>query len=281
MAKKTKEVKPFPTALGVLLLLIALGLMVVFAVYVVSPMGGETSHVDSLGEQSFATVESSEPPPPEVVEVKEYMSDAKVGDIVTYGSYEQNGVADDGAEPIEWVVLDETDTSLLLVSRYCLACKPYNDSRVAVDWANSSLRQWLNGEFCNTAFTEKELSGIVEISETSSDSDAVTITDKVSILTAASAEKYYEYDTWRAAAPTPAAVADGAREEDGNCWYWLRYDEVGNSSDMAKYIHFNGVIKDSGFAVDYNAVAVRPVIWVSADAEKETDDSSVTASVSP
>ena len=39
---------------------------------------------------------------------------------VTFGTYEQDGNASNGAEPIEWYVLDEKDGKKLLVSKYIL-----------------------------------------------------------------------------------------------------------------------------------------------------------------
>ena len=269
MAKK-KEIKPFPTFLSVILLLAFLGAMVVFVVYVVTPMGtSDVSHVDSLGEQSFEAESSIEPPPPSVAEIKEYMSDADVGDVVTFGKYEQNGVSDDGKEPIEWVVLDEDEESLLLISRYCLDCKPYNEERNNISWQDSSLRAWLNGDFYNTAFSDEEKAGIVETEYLAELYDSAFITDNVFMLSSLEAKQYYEYDSWRACAPTEYAKANGARVENDYTWWWLRTPALGNPN--AEYVHFNGVIKDIGFAVDYDSVAVRPVIRVSADAEKESE----------
>ncbi len=273
MAKK-KEIKPFPTFLSVILLLAFLGAMVVFVVYVVTPMGtSDVSHVDSLGEQSFEAESSIEPPPPSVAEVKEYMSDADVGDVVTFGKYEQNGVSDDGKEPIEWVVLDEDEESLLLISRYCLDCKPYNETRTDVDWNDSTLRAWLNGDFYNNAFSSKEKEGIVVYDEMAqvdgvSEAYTISISDKVTILSASLAKDYYEYDSWRACAATEYAKANGARVENDYTWWWLRSFE--KSSDKSYYVYFNGSIRGE-FTVDYGIVAVRPVIRVSADAEKESE----------
>ena len=48
----------------------------------------------------------------------------KVGDIITFGEYEQDGNIINGKEPIEWIVADSNDGNYLLVSRYILDCKP-------------------------------------------------------------------------------------------------------------------------------------------------------------
>ena len=48
----------------------------------------------------------------------------KTGDIIVYGSYEQDGDIDNGLEPIEWEVLDVDDNRALLVCRYVLDWQP-------------------------------------------------------------------------------------------------------------------------------------------------------------
>jgi uncharacterized protein YchJ len=120
-----------------------------------------------------------------------------------------------------------------------------------------------NGEFCNQAFTAEELSGIIGES-------------KVTMLSAEEALKYYEYDSWRMAEATKYAVSKGARIENGSCWWWLT--DKGSIENSASYIHFDGTIRSSGFSVDYSAVAVRPIIWVSSEAETETEEISEPAS---
>lgn len=279
MAKKTKEVKPIPALPAILGMLAFLAIIVVFLMYLLSPNNNsEISHVDSLGDQSFEEESSIAPPPPVVSEVVEYMSDAKVGDVVEFGVYEQNGNADDGAEPIEWVVVSENEDNLILVSRYCLDCVPYNQTRVETDWEKSSLRQWLNNEFYNNAFSQKEKSGIVAMGEAlqidnSDGGESLFLEDNVSILSVTQAKSLYEYDSWRVAEPTQYAINNGAHVENGYCWWWLRNNLGSADNQMAKYVHFNGGIYDQGFAVDFNSVAVRPVICVSANAEKESHQS--------
>lgn len=80
----------------------------------------------------------------------------EVGDIVTFGSYDQDGNYENGAEPIEWIVLDTDGETTVLLSRYGLETLPWNKVQTAVTWENCSLREWLNGEFFDMAFTDWE-----------------------------------------------------------------------------------------------------------------------------
>lgn len=263
MAAKKKEIKPIPVLAAAVMIIIAFLVMGVFLVYMFSTgEGGGESSIDTSLEQSFG-VESSIAPPVSEIDVKETMADAEVGDGVIFGSYEQNGNTADGSEALEWIVLEKQSDKLLLISRYCIDTLPYNTGRAETEWAESSLYAFLNGEFSEKAFTAEELSGIIG-------------EGKVTMLSAEEAVKYYEYDSWRMAEATEYAASKGARIENGSCWWWLT--DKGSIENSASYIHFDGTIRSAGFSVDYGAVAVRPVIWVSSDAETETEEISEHAS---
>ena len=48
--------------------------------------------------------------------------------ILTFGKYEQDNNPDNGPEEIEWIVLEEHDGNLLLLSRYGLDAVPYSEN---------------------------------------------------------------------------------------------------------------------------------------------------------
>ncbi len=80
--------------------------------------------------------------------------DYKVGDIITFGHYEQDNSTTNGAEWIEWIVLDydAERNCALLISRYGLDAKAY-DAMALAAWPDSDIRTWLNHDFINNAFT--------------------------------------------------------------------------------------------------------------------------------
>lgn len=256
MAEK-KKVKPISTVAAIVIALIAFAAMGTFLVYIFSSGGsGEVSGDTSL-EQSFGD-ESSIAPERSEAEVKETMADANVGDAVIYGAYEQDGNTENGAEPIEWIVLEKNENELMLISRHCIEALPYNTEETSCEWNESSLYLWLNGEFLSKAFNDSERSFIVADGETSAD-----------MLSANQALEYYEYDSWRAAAATKHAQSKGLKEKDGHCLWWLT--DKGEIENSASYVYFNGGIYNHGYAVDYENVGVRPVIHVAAEAETETE----------
>lgn len=92
----------------------------------------------------------------------EPISKFKTGEIITFGKYPY---AANGKEmPIEWIILDRKGSKALLISRYGLDYKQYNDKVIGknIGWANSTIRKWLNGDFMNKAFSNKEKQSIVK-----------------------------------------------------------------------------------------------------------------------
>ena len=51
-------------------------------------------------------------------EIRDSYVDVQVGDIIEFGSYEQDNDSSNGSEPIKWRVLEVSDGSALVVSEY-------------------------------------------------------------------------------------------------------------------------------------------------------------------
>ena len=76
------------------------------------------------------------------------------GEHIMYGSYQ--------GEAIEWRVLDKKGDEVLLLSEYGLDAQPFDTSgKERVLWKDSTIRKWLNNDFYNSAFSEKEKQYIV------------------------------------------------------------------------------------------------------------------------
>lgn len=73
-------------------------------------------------------------------------------EIITLGRYEQDNNTENGAEPIEWVVLHKDGESKILLSKKVLDVGPYNDT---ADFG-CSLFDWLNTDFYQAAFDAAE-----------------------------------------------------------------------------------------------------------------------------
>ena len=92
------------------------------------------------------------------------IENARVGDVVLFGSYEQDGDPTNGKEKIAWFVLDQDGDTLTLLSREVLDGHRF-DSNLdePVSWADCELRGWLQESFYENAFSAKEQASIVPV----------------------------------------------------------------------------------------------------------------------
>ncbi len=197
---------------------------------------------------------------------------AKAGDIICFGSYEQDNNSSNGKEVIEWIVLERENDQLFLLSRYALDCIPYNTERKDVTWETCTLRAWLNDSFLKAAFSMEEQDRILSTTvkadknpdfKTDPGNDTV---DRVFLLSNTQVKKFLPKKDDRKCISTNYATAKGvetsnedAEKIDGkpSCYWWLR--SPGVNLDDAAIITF--VYYDRG-AVSHNDVGVRPAIWI-------------------
>ena len=202
--------------------------------------------------------------------VKETIFDnPQPGNYVIFGAYEQDSNTSNGKEPIEWLVLDRQDNNVLLISRFALDCRQYNNTLSSITWETSSLRSWLNNSFLNEAFSPDEQIKIVttqvnaDKNPTYSTNPGNNTSDKIFIQSIVETKQYFASDNARQVHATDYAIANGAYLGiDGNAWCWLR--SPGYDSEKAAGIMTSGGIDDFGDDV-YGDVcgSIRPALWVS------------------
>ena len=68
------------------------------------------------------------------------------------------GKTDNNKELLEWEILDQDkkNGTALLLSRYVISNKEYTDGSDKTMWEKSPIRKWLNEDFYETAFSDKE-----------------------------------------------------------------------------------------------------------------------------
>ena len=84
------------------------------------------------------------------------LSDLEIGDYVAIGHIEQDNCEANGEDPIYWKVYDKRDDQVLLIADNVIDGQRFNSEDVSVNWADSSLRKYLNEEFYQKVFTEQE-----------------------------------------------------------------------------------------------------------------------------
>lgn len=200
----------------------------------------------------------------------ENASNYEIGDIVTYGNYEQDGFYSNGEETIEWIVIArDRDNHALLLSRYCLDALPYNEDGGDVTWEDSSIRAWLNGEFLESAFGG-DPNGFICTAEcktkdgrSGTDGGENTM-DRIFLLAVDEVTQYFPKESSRRAPVTEYAKEQGAEyDKNGNGWWWLR--TPGKTQDMAAGVHTAGGVNYDGRDVDRTDLCIRPALWLDLD----------------
>ena len=173
--------------------------------------------------------------------------------VVFFGKYHQSLYT----EPIEWLVLYKDDSKALLLSRYILEWEPI-DSKNIGDWNNSELNKFLNNDFYNKAFSNKEKNAII----------GNINNDKVSLMTNKDVEKFFnDIQELKAVASIDVLLKIRDKEyssisfslnEKSTLDYWIK--PFDNMNEICEYVDLNGNVSFSNIE---NFKGVRPVIWVS------------------
>lgn len=208
--------------------------------------------------------------------VNDNLKTVQVGETFVFGTYEQDGNASD-KEDIEWIVLSKEEGKATLISKYGLECLPYHEDKVPITWENSHIRKWLNETFFKEAFTEEEQSMIPSVEvlnpenpEYGSDPGNDTV-DKIYLLNVYEVEEFFPAEEDRVLVPTEHTrsileksqysnnehVEIISSETGGSSW-WLR--SPGDYDEFAAAIFNNGRLLYFGYDVNFDYVAVRPVI---------------------
>ena len=172
----------------------------------------------------------------------------QVGDVAEFGSYEQDGNASNGKEPIEWRVLAVEGNRAYVVSQKALDVHAFNaDEDDGNDWNSSDLKKWLENDFASQAFTSDEMNAI----------DGTP-----TLLSIDEANKYFKSDSDRICMPAQQAVNNGVWTggNNGACYWWLR--SPGVDSDLAAYVYADGYVDSDGHRVANTGDTVRPALWI-------------------
>lgn len=128
--------------------------------------------------------------------------------------------------------------------------KDYNSkdcTNYASDWVTSSLRQWMNNDFYNTAFTAEEkaqigTSYLKNKSTYSSTYDSAYTFDKIFPISYYDAKSAYDFDSSnRQMKGTDYAKCQGlfvstSSSYSGNSWWWLRSPDDSGSASIVDYV---------------------------------------------
>lgn len=274
-AKKSKERRQkFFKALISFILVVAIGTLTVTVIIPSVRYSNAVKNVEEKNyEEAYLTFKSlrmfKDSKSQASTLLKEHPEVAQVGDIITFGSYEQDNKTANGKEAIEWKVLEKDQNGkMLLISRYALDCRHYHSKNEKVTWETSDIRSWLNNDFYGTAFTKSERAKIKSTTlENRDNADYNTdggndTKDKVFLLSIDEAKAYLPSTVERVCIATKYAESQGSQLESltRSCRWWLR--SPGSTLYTASFVKVDGFILQLGTPVSVEKRSVRPAVWV-------------------
>jgi len=180
----------------------------------------------------------------------------------------------------KWSVLDVQDGKAMLLTDIAVENHSYNDVYGKVTWATCDLRNYLNGEFMDAHFSEKNRSLIAETNVETPDnawfgtSGGDACVDKVFLLSMEEVVKYFG-DSGKLSAGRPndpvntdnnQVISDEYDEarivrnsDNADVWWWLR--SPGFNESTAGIISRWGYLYVMGYFVD-KAYGIRPAVWI-------------------
>lgn len=196
----------------------------------------EDTTLETTAETTAATTQTT----PSVEPSELDPDNLKVGDIIKFGNYKGHTA---------WRVLNIVGSEAYITSNDILDKRIFDESYNGWNSDGCAIRLWLNDEFINEAFTDKEREMIVDKTG-----------DKVLLMSVEEAYRYFEDDKDR---------LFEFPEEDDAPGYWLR--NRGIISDHAALVECdylsNGHISEFGAAVNYEW-GVRPALWIRLDGKQ-------------
>lgn len=192
-------------------------------------------------------------------------------ETVLFGSYEQDGDAANGKEPIEWLVLARDGDKALLLSKYALDHQSfmpfYEPVTEPFTWESCSLRQWLNSTFLNAAFSAEEQRRLLTTTVITApggrkgSENPFTTEDRVFLLSDTEVYAYFSSEAATVADYTAYALSEdpwaGNATAPAPAIWWLRTTDGGNHPDS---VYTRGGVGEG--ARSYEGEYVRPAIWV-------------------
>ena len=175
----------------------------------------------------------------------------KPGDEFYYGKYGKL------FEDPDWIVLDCKGDSVLAMTEEVIQWLPYDENNHG-EWLNSSLRKWLNEEYCKSIFNEND-PRIIKNEDN----------DYISLMDYDTAGKYYEILSAKRASAISDIMFDETIEwgeyDTVNLPYWLKsvdddhicyVDEYGDNEER----YLKDPDDDNGMRFNL-PLGVRPIVW--------------------
>lgn len=203
-------------------------------------------------------------------------------DVLQFGVYEQDADSTTVNEPIEWLVLSETNDKILVISKDTIISISYHDKIENITWDSSILRLYLNNVFYNMFLNDEEKSMVIPtilkndgLNEFGFSNGKNTI-DKVFVLNLDEYKKYFNDDKERISKGTKYGKTIGLQLSstlpiadvpiENGTFYWAR--DVGYHESDVACVNWDGRINVYGYNCKSDGMGVRPCMWLKKEALK-------------
>ncbi|WKY48305.1 DUF6273 domain-containing protein [Eubacteriaceae bacterium ES3] len=202
--------------------------------------------------------------PDAVISLDDYLTGKRTSSLYL-GQYEQDNNPD-SIEGILWQVLENDEGILFLLADRNIDTIQYHQKYENITWAESSLREWLNSDFYENAFSKAERT-LVKLTKLPNDSNTAYGTtgglDTEDYFFLLSIADVYNQDygfsdsASRMVINTHYTGSRGATgKELGDGFWWLR--SPGRSNRDALVVYFDGFTTNYGYNVDFVGIGLRP-----------------------
>lgn len=186
---------------------------------------------------------------------------------ITFGNY--------GGKDIDWIVLDENEEGMFLLSEKILDAKIFNQDVYDLTWEESDIRKWLNEEFYNSAFDSEDRKRILKTQVKTLDNPEVSYVkggndteDYLFLLSFDEIYRFFENNDELKTEATEYAIENGANPAENSCCFWyLRTPGSSDRNGIAGFMYVDcegGSELYEGMPV-YVKTGIRPAMWISKD----------------
>lgn len=171
----------------------------------------------------------------------------------TFGRWPRDAQGTEAA-PVEWTVLDVTDTAVLALSSRVIDAEAFDRPQSSRPWGGSEVRAWLNGRFAETAFTEEERQALLTTGTGNAHYDKAgraetdeTVRDRVFLLSEEECRRYLdvlwfgpdslrEKYSFRTRAPYTAYALARFRQQKGASWLFAPREDGSGKEPCAAWM---------------------------------------------
>ena len=189
---------------------------------------------------------------------------AKAGDIVWLG-----------IKPMPWLVMENRDGRLMLISKYAFDCQAYHNTFYRRKWEECSLSKWLDDEYFTYYFSEEEKDRIRKVYLDEKDRISHTAVEgakpiRFFALSVDETKKYFRTEEERRARVTIVGRRKILWQHfDVYAHWWLRTESLDVNRAGATHVLENGDIKlyggtimSNGYDEFYDHYGVRPAMYL-------------------